>query len=118
MYTLKFAAIAACLEVAAFLVCLASQNGAANQRSPAQPAQSQDVAQQTNGRGAIGANCKPEGNGCRVGRLIKDGPAKRAGLRVGDRFLRLNPTDQAGAVEQIAKNAPATKIMISPEPSN
>jgi len=75
-------------------------------------AQSQNVPQQTNGRGAIGLSCRAEGNGCRIGRITKDGPAERAGLRVGDLLLRLNPSDQTGVVEQITKNAPGTKITL------
>ena len=70
----------------------------------------QAATQQTNGRGAIGINCTPEGNGCRVGHITKDSPAEHAGVRVGDLLLRLNPADQASAVEQIAKTAPGTKI--------
>lgn len=72
----------------------------------------QTAPQQTNGRGAIGVNCKAEDSGCRIQRIIKDGPAERAGLRVGDLLLRLNPSDSVNAVEQIAKTAPGTKIML------
>lgn len=75
-------------------------------------AQSPNSSPQTNGRGGIGVNCKPEGNGCRVGRLIKGGPAEGAGLRVGDLVLRLNPSDSASVIEQIAKNPPGTKITL------
>jgi C-terminal processing protease CtpA/Prc len=96
----------------ALLLCLMTQSDAANQVSTAQPAQSQNLPQQTNGRGAIGVNCKPEGNGCRVGRIAKSGPAERAGLRAGDLLLRLNPSDSASATEQIAKNPPGTKITL------
>lgn len=74
--------------------------------------QSQDVAQQTNGRGAIGINCNPEANGCRIRRITKEGPAERAGLRVGDLLLPLNPSDQAVVTAQIGKNAPGTKIVL------
>jgi hypothetical protein len=77
-----------------------------------QAAQSQSAAPQTNGRGAIGVNCIPEAKGCRIRRITKDGPGERAGLRVGDLLLRLNPSDQTGVVEQIAKNAPGTKITL------
>lgn len=75
-------------------------------------AQSPNHSQQTNGRGAIGLSCRAEGNGCRVSRIAKAGPAERAGLRVGDLLLRLNPSDQIGVVEQIAKNPPGTKITL------
>jgi predicted metalloprotease with PDZ domain len=102
-----------CLELGGMLLlCLLAQTGAANQSSAAQVAQSQNAAQQTNGRGGIGLTCRAEANGCRVGRIIKDGPAERAGLRVDDLLLRLNPSDQAGVVEQIAKNARGTKITV------
>lgn len=76
-------------------------------------AQAQATPQQTNGRGAIGVNCKAEDSGCRIQRINKDGPAERAGLRVGDLLLRLNPSDSASAVEQIAKTTPGTKVMLS-----
>jgi len=75
-------------------------------------AQSPNSSPQTNGRGAIGVNCKPEGNGCRVGRITKSGPAERAGLRAGDLLLRLNASDSASATEQITKNPPGTKITL------
>jgi TPR repeat protein len=89
-----------------FLCVACSRSGAV------QAAQSQSVAPQTNGRGGIGLTCRTEANGRRVGRMIKDGPAESAGLRVGDLLLRLNPSDQAGVVEQIAKNPPGTKITL------
>jgi hypothetical protein len=100
-------------EVAVGLLpSLVMHAGAASPAYSAIPAQPQAAPQPTNGRGAIGLNCRPEGNGCRVGRIIKDGPAERTGLRVGDLVLRLNSSDQTGVVEQIVKNPPGTKITL------
>jgi hypothetical protein len=78
----------------------------------AQVVQSQNAVPQTNGRAAVGLNCLSEANGCRIQRIVKGGPAARASLRVGDLLLRLNPSDPAGVVEQIARNAPGTKISL------
>ena len=94
------------------LLSLAAQTGSANYSVAAPDAQSRSATQQTNGRGAIGVNCKAEESGCRIQRISASGPAERAGLRVGDLLLRLNPSDSASAVEQIAKTAPGTKITL------
>lgn len=113
MNTPSWRATPACLGVAAaLLLCSVTQGGTANDASRSQTSQSQAAAQQTNGRGGIGLSCRAEGNGCRVGRIAKGGPAERAGLHVGDLLLRLNPSDQTGVVEQIAKNPPGTKITL------
>src|SRR5579864_4233796 len=97
---------------AALLLSLVIHTGIASPAYSAILAQPQAAPQQTNGRGAIGINCKPEDSGCRIQRITKSSPAERAGLRVGDLVLRLNPSDSASAVEQIAKNAPGTKITL------
>src|SRR5689334_1991895 len=94
---------------AALLLWFLGESGGPHTAYSSARAQAQVAPQQTNGRGAIGLNCRPEGNGCRVGRIIKDGPAERADLRVGDLLLRLNPSEQTGVVEQIVKNPPGTK---------
>lgn len=97
---------------AGLLISLIMQTGTASPAHAARDARAQTTPRKTNGRGAIGVNCMPKANGCRVGRITKDRPAEHAGLRVGDLLLRLNPSDQTGVVEQIAKNAPGTKIML------
>lgn len=103
----------ACLELASvLLLCSVAQGEAANHSSQSQNSQSQDVNQQTNDRGAIGMYCAPEGNDCRIKRITKSSPAERAGLRVGDLVLRLDPADSASATEQVAKNAPGAKITL------
>lgn len=109
MRAIKPAALAL---LAALLLCFVVQSGTASPASSATPAQSQDVSPQTNGRGAIGINCISEANGCRIRRITKSGPAERAGLRVGDLLLPLNPADPASVTEQLAKNAPGTKITL------
>lgn len=60
----------------------------------------------------LGSTASPKGMGAGLGVLSKDGPAERAGLRVGDLLLRLNPCDSASATEQIAKNPPGAKIAL------
>jgi hypothetical protein len=102
-----------CVKVAAALLVLFIVDNAAPSRAHASPrAQAQAALQQTNGRGAIGVNCIPEANGCRIRRITKDGPGERGGLRVGDLLLRLNSSDPASVVEQITRNAPGTKITL------
>lgn len=112
MKLLKVVAITTFLHVAAFFLCSAALSQAANVSNSAEPAQAQPAPQPTNGRGAIGVNCRADENGCRIQRISTSSPAERAGLRVGDLLLRLNPSDSASAVEQIAKNAPGTTITL------
>ena len=81
--------------------------------SDAQPIAAQDSRLKTNGRGAIGVDVGPvaKEGGSSVRAVLKDGPAARAGIQVGDMLLRVDGLDFKG-VEQLKNRPPGSQIQI------
>ncbi|WP_144186159.1 S41 family peptidase [Elioraea rosea] len=54
------------------------------------------------GSGTLGLSLEPEGNGARVGALVPEGPAWRAGLALGDKVIEIDGRPTAGlALEEL-----------------